>query len=521
MQDNPTKSIDLIIIINKTKMSSSNTTKSIAGNNHSTTNNTYSFDFLRSEHHEEIKPKQEEQEVMSSSSTARNHDVSMKTPLEKQFDIFSYLQNQRLKYSGHKFYSESEILDATGINLGIDLDVADMLSANPRIKTSSDLETGETTYAYQAKFQVSNNKELLALINRCKNGICAKDLRDCYANVEADLSELICSGEIIAIANSEVRDKTLFPRGEVFLVEMDGNVDVKYPIQPSPSKLPDESKSDPSSKKDLNETLSNSAPQYYVQTEKDFTKEIRRGEAVWVGGQWFRVSSAVRDGASLSEQPPRAQAPLSVTSIHDMSKKNEVDGYCRSFTKESLPVDRSMKIETLNNIRSGKIAKEELDKLGGPPPNSSTTSGSSVSVIRKRPTAASSSNANASSNIVARTAAAANIDLTYLKARRHGCSKDIREMYLETRNDVPESEVDLYRLLVGNKLLEEGEAMRRPRIRKKSDNLVNGKAKKKRYYVRKGHKITNTHLAGTEIGAVLAMASERQQQGKDVGDGGM
>ena len=30
-----------------------------------------------------------------------------------------------------------------------------------------------------------------------------------------------------------------------------------------------------------------------VCTETDATKQIRRGEAVWVGGQWFRVSSSV------------------------------------------------------------------------------------------------------------------------------------------------------------------------------------------------------------------------------------
>ena len=129
--------------------------------------------------------------------------------------------------------------------------------------------------------------------------------------------------------------------------------------------------------------------------------------------------------------------------------------------------------------------------------------------------------ANHASSHAKRAAAAANPDLVYTKARRHGCSKDIRDLYLAARMDVPESEVELHKLLLANKLLEKGTELRRPRIQKKADNTVNGKAKKKRYYIKKGHKITNTHLEGTEIGAVLAMASERQYQGKDVGDGGM
>jgi len=455
------------------------------------TTGSYGFDFLRAEHNERSVPSSthDDPENESSSESVEEDQGNVKTPLEKQFDVLNWLQKQKLQSNDLTMFTTDEILQHTGIDLAEDGDVAAMLESNPRVLTKFDASLQDTLYMYQSKFQVSNKQGLLALVNRCKNGICAKDLSDAYKEIEGDLAELICSGEIIAVANSEQmsysKDKTLFPRGEAFLVELDGNID----------------------------SIKDSS--FVVQTDRNLQRELRRGEAVWVGGQWCRVSSAVRDGVPLSEQPPRAQAPLSVTSINDMSKKNEVDGYCRPFTEKQLPLDREIQEETLKHLSDALAASKVLDKLGGPPPSKSQRS-----IVRKRPTASSNS-ASISSNIAARTTAAANPDLAFRKARRHGCSKDIREMYLATRAEVPESEIELHGLLVTNKLLEKGEAMRRPRIRKKVDNTVNGKAKKKRYYVRKGHKITNTHLAGTEIGAVLAMASERQQQGKDVGDGGM
>jgi len=118
--------------------------------------------------------------------------------------------------------------------------------------------------------------------------------------------------------------------------------------------------------------------------------------------------------------------------------------------------------------------------------------------------------------------AASSPSLMYSHARRHGCTKDVRQMYLATREDVPESELDLHNLMIEYKLIEPNEAMRLPRMKKKNANVDNdGKPKKRRYYTKKGQRITNTHLEGTDIGVMLAKAAEKQQQGKAVGDGGM
>lgn len=111
--------------------------------------------------------------------------------------------------------------------------------------------------------------------------------------------------------------------------------------------------------------------------------------------------------------------------------------------------------------------------------------------------------------------------LLFSHARRHGCTKDIREMYLKTRDKIPQSEVDLKEALVEHNLLETGEEMRRARLKKRSNVDNDGKPKKRRYYERKNQRMTNTHLEGTEIGAVLRRATEKQQQGQSVGDGGM
>ena len=94
-------------------------------------------------------------------------------------------------------------------------------------------------------------------------------------------------------------------------------------------------------------------------------------------------------------------------------------------------------------------------------------------------------------------------------------------MYLATRALVPKADHELLNLLVEQKLLEPGEQLRRKRLAKASNVDQQGKPKKRRYYERKNQRWTNTHLEGTEIGAVLALAQEKQKQGQSVGDGGM
>lgn len=115
--------------------------------------------------------------------------------------------------------------------------------------------------------------------------------------------------------------------------------------------------------------------------------------------------------------------------------------------------------------------------------------------------------------------------LMYKRVRRHGCTVDVRNMYLSTNNAVPRQDPDgvaIHRLMVKYKLLEPKEPVRRTPTEKVRTNLgADGKKKKKRYYERKGQRITNKHLDGTITGAYLRAASDKQHKGESIGDGGM
>ena len=75
--------------------------------------------------------------------------------------------------------------------------------------------------------------------------------------------------------------------------------------------------------------------------------------------------------------------------------------------------------------------------------------------------------------------------------------------------------------MIKEKLIE-NEPLKRPKMSKDNANLdEDGRPKKRRYYERKGQRITNVHLENTELGRLLAAAAEKQAMGKSVGDGGM
>ena len=504
--------------------------------------NQYGFDFLRTEHLDESavidtpKSAPSGNEVLQPGSPGISEELFLeaqnKPALEKQFDILNFLQKHR-EAGG---LAPSVIYKSTGIDLEVDTDVANMLQKNPKVNVERwpDPENPSLTvphYSYQATYSnVRDRASLLAQINREFNGVPVRDLLDSYPEVGDDISALVTAGDIIAIQNTEDKDKILFPRGEPFLVELDGLIAI-----PKPPGTTDE---------DDKAAMPPPVEVVMVETDVDPRPQIRRGEAVQVGGQWFRVSSAVKAGVPLSEQPSRAQAPLSVVSLVELSKRNEVDGYIRPFNNKILPVDAPLSEEAQSNIVKARAARERLLRLahgrsGGvtgqilgshahasnPTALAASFAGSTTSAsMRKRPTAkanAASHKGPQVSKEELEKAAADEFMSKFRHARRHGCTTDIREMYLKTRSLVPETDKDLKRLLVANKLMEENEELRPKRMAKASNVDQQGKPKKRRYYERKNQRWTNTHLEGTEIGAVLALAQEKQKQGKSVGDGGM
>jgi hypothetical protein len=540
--------------------------------------NLHGFDFLRKEHVlNEGRPHQAAEDAGPAATTtsasaqwdgdALAASVAHKPDLEKQFDVIHFLQAHR----SAGCLAPSVIYQRTGIDLQENEAVAKMLQRNPKVRVEHvpDPENPSlmiATYAYQAKYNhVRDRTTLLAQINRCKNGVARRDLEDAYDGVEKDLDSLVTAGDVLAVANTEDKDKILFPRGEAFLVELDGIIHIgeellgdkepkKKEETPAGEATTNNSNGDKASSSTSNDPKSN--PQqagvkplinsvqkriYVVDVDIDPRTQIRRGEAIQIGGQWFRVSSAIKEG-TLQDQPTRAQAPLSVVMLSDLiqHKRNESEGYIRPFSEKKLPVDRHLSKRAIANLQKAKQAREKLLKIahgrsGGAagqllgshahssnPVTLAASFGTATVTSRKRPNKAANMNKAHQHDLEEAQAAASDPNLSlYQHARRHGCTKDVREMYMGTKTAVPESDAELYNLLLKHKLMEPGEQMRRPRL-KRTANLDNdGKPKKRRYYERKDQRMTNTHLEGTEIGAVLRRAAEKQQKGEQVGDGGM
>ena len=462
--------------------------------------NTYGFDFLRNEHNSggtdtiTITGNSNEVEVEIEDSTTEVPDVSHKSDLEKQFDVIRFLQEHR----GSGCLPPSVIYNKLGII--IDGEVEQMLMRNPKIRVEEipDPENPSLTiltFGYQAKFQTIQNKVgLKAQINRCIHGVKRSDLLDAYSSVEEDLKSLITAGDVLAVANNEDKDLILFPRGESFLVELDGACSA------------------------TGEQLDR------LHMDVDPTKQLRRGEAVWVANQWFRVSSAVKEGVSLEQQPPRAQAPPSVTLLKNLSRKNDVDGYIKPFTSNSLPLDHTLDHPHL--LTQAKQARDALQKLLFLTRQQSSTHTSPDALASALVSVMSRKNPHKKQSVQQwkqqAKRVATNPNLLYSHARRHGCTMDVRHLYLKTAADIPTNDDALQQLMIQHSLISPDEQFRRPRFKLQKSNLDNdGKPKKRRYYEKKGQRITNTHLIGTAIGAALARAAEKQQQGKAVGDGGM
>jgi hypothetical protein len=256
----------------------------------------------------------------------------------------------------------------------------------------------------------------------------------------------------------------------------------------------------------------------------------------------------VKEGVTLLDQPPRAQRPLTVTSYRDLSKKNDADGYTRAFTSKLIPLDNPLTEDAAKKIQKGKQALSKLHKIastggrgvtGGASAQllssnatsanfeklfSTFSTGQSISA-RRRPT--SNRNNMIRSNIgQIEEAAKVSKDpsLIYCHPRRHGCTLDVRHLYLNTKNKIPtpDKEVDIFNMMVQNKLLDKNSKMKRPRMSEENKNLdKDGRPMKRRYYVKKSDQLRNDHLKNTAIGELLQAALDKQSQGKAVGDGGM
>ncbi|CAM9346615.1 unnamed protein product [Chrysoparadoxa australica] len=170
--------------------------------------------------------------------------------------------------------------------------------------------------------------------------------------------------------------------------------------------------------------------------------EIRRGEAVKLGEHWTRVSSEVES----ERQPQRAIPPESVAFDKDMSSMNV-------YAYEFEPGEKDLPLQTWYPYQ---------ESYKGP-------------------------------------------------AIRHGCCKRIREMFKETLKQVPKEEDAMFKMMHQAGLtskLQEGTKRRKKFHFKPGPGQRESQTdkKKRRQALVKSAKLTNDHLEGTALGALMEEA---------------
>jgi hypothetical protein len=180
--------------------------------------------------------------------------------------------------------------------------VLQKLRSNPKVLVEGGEYGIPLTLQHVDKFEARGRVELKRIVETERGGVSREDVKNTYDDALDDIGDLLRSTELIGLKNPEKKDCVLFPRGKQFLVRMSGTVTV-------------------------------TRRSFTLQTTTDLRPEIRRGDAIRVGDYWFRVSSQVN---AKGNQPARAQAPSSVSSIDEMSSKNT---YIYQFTHDHLPLD--------------------------------------------------------------------------------------------------------------------------------------------------------------------------------------
>lgn len=260
-------------------------------------------------------------------------------------------------------------------------------------------------------------------MDKLRLGLSRNEVRDSYPGIAEDMAAMVVGGSVLAVGTQQ--DLVLYPRRASFLTELSGHVTL---------------------------TVGSSI----VQTSADLRAEIRRGDAILLGDSWFRVSSVIST-SSLAQQPARARAPPSVSSIEEMNSRNE---YLYPYTDTALPLCAPVVALPLE----GSLCVVKAEEPNG-------------------------------------TARRVSI-----KAYKHGCSNDLRAQWHKTFEDMKS------RRLVGDDKLLESELLKLELIarpgaftdgNKRKNAVLTGNRPKRPRAAARVYKVTNTHLKGTTIGNLL------------------
>jgi hypothetical protein len=220
-------------------------------------------------------------------------------------NLASILHHLRYLFTNNKSASIDDIKKECRIDLLHDNESLGLCRHHKKIRM---FQTNQNQWMLQyiEKYPIQNKQELLDLLQHEHDGFIGipyDDIKSCYETITQDIDLAIKSGEIIACRNEETKDRVLFPRRYSYLTQLSGSMTV----------LPHKS---------------------YIKTSCSVTHEIRRGDAINIQDEWFRISSSTKSNSK--SEPLRAVAPLSVSSEKEMSSMNV---YIEKFDEGVLPLD--------------------------------------------------------------------------------------------------------------------------------------------------------------------------------------
>ncbi|TMW63222.1 hypothetical protein Poli38472_002163 [Pythium oligandrum] len=332
----------------------------------------------------------------------------------KVYKILEYLR----KIPMHQPVSVKDVFQHTGIDLTMDEQVDQRLKNNPKVRVDGEM------YAYQAKYDIKNRMQLLKILERMPEGMPIEDFIDCYVGVENDLNELSRTGEIICLKNAENGAEVFYPRGMQFLVDVSGVATVEPGC-------------------------------YYAHSTVDISGEVRRGDAIRVGDQWFRASAAVKTNSSARPAAFAGMASKSVASTRDPNVSKKIR-YLLKFDKDHIPLDAPFP-----DAKRREIVTDRWDSLPQRGPK--------------------------------------------FQMIKHGCTNDIRQLWRDTLRHWPTDRAEFEKKLVQAGLTTQAkvDANRRQIKRRLKEDKRKPRMRKQREI-----KISNDHLIGTELGEILAKGGD-------------
>lgn len=145
-----------------------------------------------------------------------------------------------LQAAGGAPLAPAELLARCGVDVAADAELATLLAANPKVRTTAGGGGGWATYAYASTFSLSGRPGLAALLAGRPEGTPLRELADSYPGCGDDVAALAAEGKAWVVENSESRDRVAYPRDAAYEVAVDPAVKrvwARMQLPPAPEEL--------------------------------------------------------------------------------------------------------------------------------------------------------------------------------------------------------------------------------------------------------------------------------------------